>query len=240
METKYANFDFEKSLSRIDEILNASSDEYKETDAIPARTNLTFTNGYYVNCTVLFIDICGSSNMTEEQKRPVLAKIYRSFISEMVALLNGNNNCKEVNIHGDCVWGVFNICYKQDIDEVVALSAKVNSLVLAINKKLAKKKYLTYQIGVGIDYGRALMIKAGYKESTINDVVWMGDVVNHACHLASFGNQSFYDETIMISDIIYENISDDLKKYFSYNSTHQCYHGSIINKEMEKITNQKI
>lgn len=240
METNYVNFDFEKSLSRIDEILNASSNEYEEINEIPARTNLTFTNGYYVNCTALFIDICGSSNMTEEQKRPVLAKIYRSFISEMVALLNGNYNCKEVNIHGDCVWGVFNTRYKQDIDEVVALSAKVNSLVIAINKKLAKKKYLTYQIGVGIDYGRALMIKAGYKGSTINDVVWMGDVVNHACHLASYGNQSFYDETIMISDIIYENISDDLKKYFSYNSTHQCYHGSIINKEMEKITNQKI
>ena len=240
METNYVNFDFEKSLSRIDEILNASSNEYEEINEIPARTNLTFTNGYYVNCTALFIDICGSSNMTEEQKRPVLAKIYRSFISEMVALLNGNYNCKEVNIHGDCVWGVFNTRYKQVIDEVVALSAKVNSLVIAINKKLAKKKYLTYQIGVGIDYGRALMIKAGYKGSTINDVVWMGDVVNHACHLASYGNQSFYDETIMISDIIYENISDDLKKYFRYNSTHQCYHGSIINKEMEKITNQKI
>ena len=240
METNYVNFDFEKSLSRIDEILNASSNEYEEINEIPARTNLTFTNGYYVNCTALFIDICGSSNMTEEQKRPVLAKIYRSFISEMVALLNGNYNCKEVNIHGDCVWGVFNTRYKQVIDEVVALSAKVNSLVIAINKKLAKKKYLTYQIGVGIDYGRALMIKAGYKGSTINDVVWMGDVVNHACHLASYGNQSFYDETIMISDIIYENISDDLKKYFSYNSTHQCHHGSIINKEMEKITNQKI
>lgn len=114
METNFIDYSFEKSLSRIDEILDASSDKYEERDTIPSRSELTFTNGFYVNCTALFIDICGSSNMTDEQKRPVLAKIYRSFISEMVALLNGNHNCKEVNIHGDCVWGVFETKYKQD------------------------------------------------------------------------------------------------------------------------------
>lgn len=240
METNFIDYNFEKSLSRIDEILDASSDKYEERDTIPSRSELTFTNGFYVNCTALFVDICGSSNMADEQKRPVLAKIYRSFISEMVALLNGNHNCKEVNIHGDCVWGVFETKYKQDIDAIVSLSAKVNSLVLAINKKLAKKKFVTYQVGVGIDYGRALMVKAGFKGSTINDVVWMGDVVNHACHLASFGNQSIYDETIMISDIIYDNLSEDIKKFFSRNSTHQCYHGSIINTQMQEYINQNL
>lgn len=29
------------------------------------------------------------------------------------------------------------------------------------------------------------MVKAGYSGSGINDVIWMGDVVNTACHLAN-------------------------------------------------------
>lgn len=39
------------------------------------------------------------------------------------------------------------------------------------------------RVGIGLAYGRALMIKAGYKGSTINEVVWMGDVVNEASKL---------------------------------------------------------
>lgn len=35
-----------------------------------------------------------------------------------------------------------------------------------------------------VDWGRALMIKAGHKGSGINEVVYMGDVVNRAAHLA--------------------------------------------------------
>ena len=64
---------------------------------------VTFTNGFYVDCTALFVDICDSSKLPDYQNRPVLAKIYRSFISELVALFNGASKSKEVNINGDCV-----------------------------------------------------------------------------------------------------------------------------------------
>ncbi|WP_347351089.1 hypothetical protein, partial [Intrasporangium sp.] len=43
------------------------------------------------------------------------------------------------------------------------------------------------RFGIGLSYGRALMTKAGHKGSTLNDVVYMGDVVNQAAHLADLG-----------------------------------------------------
>lgn len=45
--------------------------------------------------------------MTDEHKRPTLAKMYRAFLSECVAIMNAETDCKEININGDCVWGVF-------------------------------------------------------------------------------------------------------------------------------------
>ncbi len=102
--THKPSFELEKSLKRIDDILDADNKSFKDSSSIPSRTALTFTNGFYVDCAALFVDIRDSSAMTDEHKRPVLAKIYRSFISEMVALFNGCNITKEVNIHGDCVW----------------------------------------------------------------------------------------------------------------------------------------
>ena len=79
--TKRIIYDVEKSASRIDEILDASNSNYADKTSIPSRDSLTYTNGYYVNATALFIDIVGASDMTSEHKRPTLAKMYRAFIS---------------------------------------------------------------------------------------------------------------------------------------------------------------
>lgn len=225
MQSTGKTYDFSDSLSRIDEILNSSDNNYKESDDIPSRDKLTFTNGFYVNCTAIFIDMCDSSSLPDKHTRPVVAKIYRCFISELVALLNGCSICREVNIHGDCVWGVFNTPYKVDINECICLAAKANSLINNINKKLEKKGYSTFAIKIGIDYGRALMIKAGHKGSTINDVVWMGNVVNSACHLA---NESRSSNSTLISNTIYNNLNDDNKNLFTKNYTIDCYEGSIV------------
>lgn len=225
MQATGKTYNFSDSLSRIDEILNSSDNNYEERKDIPSRSQLTFTNGFYVDCTAIFIDMCDSSSLPNKHTRPVVAKLYRCFISELVALLNGCDICREVNIHGDCVWGVFNTPYQTDINECIALAAKANSLINNLNIKLSKKGYSTIAIKIGIDYGRALMIKAGHKGSTINDVVWMGDVVNSACHLA---NEDRSNKSTLISNIIYKNLNDHNKSLFQQNYIIDCYEGNIV------------
>lgn len=241
MEATNKFYDFNKSLERIDEILNADNKQYEEKKSIPSRDTLTFTNGFYVDCTALFVDICDSSKLPEYQNRPVLAKIYRSFISELVALFNGSPKCKEVNINGDCVWAVFDTPYKDDIDNAYAAACEANALVNILNYKLEKKGYKTYKVGIGLDYGRALMIKAGHKGSAINDVVWMGDVVNQSCHLAAKGNAAYSNgKPIMLSTVIYNNLNDHNKKLCSYNNSLLCYQSNAVSIQMDNwLTEQK-
>ena len=234
MKATNKQYDFNSSLSRIDDILDASNDSFVESDSIVDRERLTFKNGFYVYCTTLFVDIRDSSNMTDAHKRPVLAKIYRSFISEMVALMNGHDTCREVNINGDCVWCVCETKYKADIDGVFSLAAKACSLVDILNYKLKKKKYQTYQVGVGIDYGRALMIKAGNDGSGINDVVWMGDVVNQACHLCNEANSGYFDKRVFISNVIYDNLNDSNKALCSKDSGRDIYQADVVNINMSE------
>ena len=238
MEATNIQYDFERSLKRIDDILNENDQSFEEKKVIPGRDELTFTNGYYVNCTALFVDIIDSSSLPEKQNRPVLAKIYRSFISEMVALMNGHETCREVCINGDCVWCVCNTPNKSDIDGVFELAAKVCSLVDILNYKLLKKDYQTYKVGVGIDYGRALMIKAGHSGSCINDVVWMGDVVNSACHLCSDAN-GFGCKRIFLSNVIYTNLKDKYKKFCTKDGIRDIYQAEIYNTVMKKWLNNQ-
>jgi len=229
-------YDVDKSSERMDEILNASDNDYSDKDSLPSRTTLTFKNGYYVYVTAIFIDIIGSSDMTEEHKRPTVAKMYRSFLSECVAIMNSRTKCKEISINGDCVWGVFETPQKSDIDDVISVAAQLNSMIKILNYKLRKKNYSEIEVGIGVDYGRALMIKAGYSGSSINDVIWMGDVVNSACHLCNKAGRDSR-KPVIISSCIYNNINEENKKLFSkiysYYLTDE-YEGNIINIAMDE------
>ncbi len=227
--TNVPSFNLESSLKRIDAILNADNKQFEEANSIPSREKLTYTNGFYVDCAALFVDIRESSTMTDEHKRPVLAKVYRSFISEIVALFNENNITKEVNIHGDCVWCVCDTPYKSDIDELFSMAARACSIVDILNYKLKKKGYTTYSVGVGIDYGRALMIKAGCEGSGINDVIWMGDVVNQACHLCNDANSGYFDKRVFLSNVIYNNLNEDNQKLCSKDVGRDIYQANIVN-----------
>lgn len=230
------SYDINKSSDRIDEILNANNSNYSDKDYIPSRSSLTYTNGYYVNVTALFIDIVGSSDMTDEHLRPTLAKIYRSFISECVAIMNSEQICKEINIQGDCVWGIFETPSKSDIDTVIDVSAKLYSMVEILNYKLSKKGYTQISVGIGIDYGRALMVQAGYSGSSINEVIWMGDVVNSACHLANKAGRNGR-KVVIFPYVIYNNINEHnkvlFKSYYDSNESKTLYEGTIINKKMD-------
>ncbi len=115
------------------------------------------------------------------------------------------------------------------------MSAKLNSMIEILNYKLSKKGYSQIDVGIGIDYGRALMVKAGYSGSGINDVIWMGDVVNSACHLCGKAGRNGR-KTIVISNCIHENINEDNQGLFQefYEMWDKYYEGNIINLYMDE------
>lgn len=238
MESNHTiKYDVGKSAERMDEILNTSNSEYSDKDKVPKRTELTYKNGFYVNITAVFIDIVGSSDMTDSHKRPTLAKMYRSFLSECVAIMNAENDCREININGDCVWGVFDTPNSGNIDNVISVAAKLNSMVRILNYKLKKKGYSEIRVGIGIDYGRALMVQAGYSGSGINDTIWMGDVVNSACHICGKAGRD-NKPVIIVSSEVYKKLNEHnkslLREDIDYSDFKKYYQGDIIYSNMEE------
>ncbi len=228
MKTTNKNYNFEKSLERIDKILNSNDNNYVENgNKIPSREKLTFTNGFYVDVSAIFVDIRDSSSLSNSHRRPTLAKIYRSFISEVVAIMNGESNCNEINIIGDCVSGVFETQTKTDIDNLFSTACRINALIEIINCKLTKRNIKNIKVGIGIDDGRALMIKAGHKGSEINEIVWMGDVVNNASNLCNNANR-FNSKAILVSKEIYGDLNSHNKKCFSWNFNYSCYESNAV------------
>lgn len=197
MKAEYSSYDYEKSRDRIDEILKSSDSNYTEKKTIPSRDDLTFTNGFNVSCTALFVDIRKSKELNKKHTNPVLAKIYKTYISELVAVVKGHDKIKEICIEGDCVWAIFDTPKKSDIDAVFSVGAQISSLIDTLNIKYKKRGYSEITVGIGISYGKSLLIKSGYKGSGINEVVWLGSLVSEAAELCSFGNKTYSDNEMM-------------------------------------------
>lgn len=230
MDGNYKAYDYKKSSERIKDILNQPAGTFEEVDGLPDREKLTFTNGFYGMCSAVFIDIRDSSSLTDKHRRPTLAKIYRAFISEMVAVLNSDYYVREVNIVGDCVWAVYKTTHTNHIDDVFGIASQANTLIKLLNHHLGEKGISSLKIGVGVDYGRVLMIKAGFNGSGINDVIYMGDVVNRAAHLAHEAGRGWNDP-IFAGSVFYGNLKKDnqnllAERYVSGLGT--VYAGSVV------------
>lgn len=230
MESKYTfAYDVAKSAERIDSILNESDTSFEDLTEIPERDKLTFTNGFYINVGAIFVDIRESTGLANEHRRPKLAKLYRCYISEIVAILNSYVDCKEIDITGDCVAGIFNANLKTQIRNMINAAAQINSLIKILNYKFSKSDIVNIQVGIGIAYGRSLMIKAGYSGSKINDVVWMGDVLNSSSNICNKDNNNI----ILIDSTVHYNLTDEMKEWFSYNDNEGFYEGNVGNSYME-------
>lgn len=239
MESSPAVFNHEESARRIREILAIPDSVYEERNSIPPREQLTFDNGFYVNCTAVFVDLRGSKKLAEKYSAPVLAKIYRVYISEMVAILRDHDGVREMFIEGDCVWAVYDSPKKIDIDAAFSRAYSAASLIDIANFYLVKLGLDQLTIGAGVAYGRALMIKAGYKGSGINEVVWTGRIVGEAAQLSSYGNRTPSDFEIMLSDDVYYNLSDLNRKLVSRNQVRSCWHGNVVQLGMQSWLQQQ-
>jgi class 3 adenylate cyclase len=233
MKSNYKTYDHESSFARIDGILATPAGNYVETNTLPDRDDLTYTNGFYVNCTAVFVDIRDSSSLPDLYTRPKLAKLYRAYISEVVAILNSTELAREINIVGDGVWAVFNTPGKSNISTVYEKICQINSLMKTLNYKLSKAGYDKGEIraGIGAAYGRALVIQAGFSGSGISDVVYMGEVVNRAAKLAAMGNKD-YNPPIYLGYTFHLNIKEAYQDLCSEVWGQTYYTSSAVNSAM--------
>jgi class 3 adenylate cyclase len=102
------------------------------------------------------------------------------------------------------------------------------SLVDILNIKLERKGYSTIEVGIGLDDGDSLYIKAGYKGSGINEVVWIGRVVGQAASLCKNGNRSWQDKEIMVSSHVYNQLKEENKALLTWSAERTCFHGNVV------------
>lgn len=235
------HYDYRAGKKRIDEILDSGM-AVIEKNRLPKNDELTFDNSYLSWISAIFIDIRESTELMARDDQEYVAKIVRCFTSELIEILRGEDNLREIGIRGDCVYAVYTTPKKRDIDNVFDLAVWCNTYLNMLNAVLRKRGLDTLRAGIGLGVGHDHVIKAGRKGVDINAHVWMGKAVSTASKLSGYG-QKDHRQRIWMSSLFYNNIIDievernsEAKSWFSKSSgePYGCYQCDVIMPELEE------
>ena len=188
-----------------------SSDPYNitEVDYVPSIEDpkLTFEKkGLSFYAVILYIDIRNSTKIIEQHHNYTVGKIHKAFMHIGTEILKQNSG--EIrSFNGDSILAVFagnkKVC-ENAVKTAMTIKYAVRDLC-----KVDFNKYHDLDFGIGIDYGKILVVKAGTpRNANNNDLIWIAKEVNNAVKIGDMGKYPF---NINISPIVYENINEQLK-----------------------------
>ena len=160
-------YDYKEGKKRVNDILNGGLQVIKR-DKLPSEDDFTFDNAYKCWISSIFVDIRDSSTLFSNEKQVMVAKIIKSFTSEIIEILREGNTYNEIGIRGDCVYAAYSSPNKADVYEIVDKAFWINTLFKMLNKLFENKNYITIKAGIGVSTAEEVIIKAGRKGVGIN------------------------------------------------------------------------
>lgn len=215
-------YNYKEGKKRVESILDGDF-EVKESYRVPTGDSFTFDNAYHSWITAIFVDIRDSTALMSREDQQYVAKVIRSFTSEIIEILRGDDRERELGIRGDCVYAIYSTPSKEDIARVLDKAAWVNTYIDMLNKILVSHGYARIHAGIGVATGHDHVIKAGRKDVGINSLVWMGDAVSKASKLSSFGDKNGYSR-IFVSSVAYSNAIDIYKEEMPDKNPESWFH----------------
>ena len=241
------SYNYKEGKDRVEEYLDDYL-EIEEVDDIPNDKSFTFSNAYKSWVTAIFVDIRNSTELFNSVNKEDVAKIIRSFTSEIIDILEDENideypeelfEAEEIGIRGNCVYAIYSGRYPFQDYEVYMRACYINTLIKMLNNLLNARGLNSIDAGIGISTAKEVIIKAGRRYANVNHKVWIGNAVTKASKLSSLGRKNGI-ERIVVSKRFYDSIMEtkkkknkdsDAKKWFTECKNSELgtyYHADII------------
>ena len=219
----YKKYNFEDSLSIIDEIKNLNVPEFIYTDGIA-----NFINNRNSPMFAKAACLCVKFEGVEESE----IKIYACLYSEISSIMKSADTHLITQYEGNTLISIYNTRLKINIEELIDIAAKINSITEIItykfSKELGPKKISAC---IGIHYGNTYFVNGDCAEGT-KSIIAYGPSRNEAIKLAKTSNSN--SGKTLISSSVYQNLSDSYQKFFNHNTDTDTYTASLINTVMSK------
>jgi class 3 adenylate cyclase len=225
MKERYFGINIEESIGRINTLLAENDNTYGQFTVFPHKWQEESLKGIYVNAAILYFDLKKTANLFSNHSIATVAKIIRTYISEITAVLKSLPKCKGVVLDGDNIYGVFDASLTSGLDNIFALAVIGKSILEIMNYKLSNQQMPLIGAGIGIDFGKVLMVKTEFK--TVQEPVWLGDVIYFAARFSHLANQAEGGSHIFLSRLVYHHLSREYQGFCQLNEPLNCYQSTV-------------
>jgi len=158
--------------------------------------------------TVLFADIRSFTSMSESMEPEAVVSILNDYLTEMTDIILENGGTIDKFI-GDAIMAVFGapVPYKDHAFRAAKAALKVCEGLKDLWKKLEKEGKHTFDIGIGISSGEAIVGNIGSLRRT--EYTAIGDTVNLGARIEPMNKE--FNTHILISNDVYERIKDKVE-----------------------------
>ncbi len=182
------------------------------TDArkIPLITDIAHVDeAKKLTTSVLHIDIRRSSDIVRYLPSESALRVYQIFHNSVVETIKFMD-AEARTFAGDRVGALFDNSKNKNLrTQAVKTALLINEIISQkVNPALSEIFDYTLEYGIGIDYGEMLVGRIGKYGIQNNDLIWLGEAMNHASKLADYGNKT----GIFVSEEIYKNMETGIKK----------------------------
>lgn len=202
--------ELEAATNALERIMGQSVEEIELSDTVPVLDEVSDSNKVFKGkLSVLFVDIRGSVDLTDDLKSKKMVKVYRGFIRMAIQAIRYSGGLTR-QFAGDCVMGVFQDSIEDDrtissSEKAVTAARYIHTLIdYCLNPALKNHMGdVCIGCGVGIATGSILITKVGMRgkeadEASENEtgIVWVGSTTNYANRYSSLANadEIFIDE----------------------------------------------
>jgi len=195
----------EKLEQEVKEILNWNIEVKNESSKVPSKSDLTLgETARLVETCILFVDIRGSSVITDTHRKTTTIKILNAFLNGVVRIAKTNwGHVRSFN--GDSLLVIFD----PDMDNIVCDRAVHTALQIkgfvteVLAPELERKGYVEkFEVGIGIAKDKVLVSKVGIRGTDNNDLIWTSTGTNIAAKMGNSGTD------IIITNQVHSELSD--------------------------------
>ena len=220
-------FDLVDSLYRIDLLLEGKDDSFGRRVDMPEVAYIpnVFNQKYSLVVAKVSFDFG-----TRDYKLPGM--IHAATLNELREIARGWSQCRMVSVAGDKLIALYQTVTKDDVVDVINMVGNMAGIVDIINYKCKNLNINKIGLKVSVNYGPACLLSYGDARcNVLADKALLDENEQQVSELSS--------RTVFISDIIYNNLKDDYKTFFSKELFDQSYSGNIINSGMSKWLEEK-
>ncbi len=154
-----------------------------------------------INGTVVFIDICGFTAISEKETPNFVVNLINKYFDIMVKEIIAQGGYVDKFL-GDAVMAIFRGDYH--LDRAIEASLAINKAIEAQKEDLSDKETFLPKVSIGINSGEMISGNIGSAALKRLDFTVIGDVVNTTQRLQSAAQAG----QIIISKAIYEQVKD--------------------------------